>query len=211
VLYYQGSPFMDYLLGSGILRPSQVDGSYDGSPSRFVAAGGKIAVQGYATNEPFLLEHEVRQWHRPVRYALVNDTGYPNYANMLAIRVKDRDRLSACLAKLVPLLQRAQAEFVAAPARTVRLILAAVDAYRGGFFYSQPLADYAVGVMLREGIIGTGGNRTLGDIDPGRIGRLIAILSPILASQRKPIKAGLAAADVVTNAYIDPAITLPQR
>jgi hypothetical protein len=211
VLYYQGSPFMDYLLGSGILRPSQVDGSYDGSPSRFVAAGGKIAVQGYATNEPFLLEHEVRQWHRPVRYALVNDTGYPNYANMLAIRVKDRDRLSACLAKLVPLLQRAQAEFVAAPARTVRLILAAVDAYRGGFFYSQPLADYAVGVMLREGIIGTGGNRTLGDIDPGRIGRLIAILSPILASQRKPIKAGLAAGDVVTNAYIDPAITLPQR
>jgi hypothetical protein len=51
VLYYQGSPFMDYLLGSGILRASQVDGSYDGSPSRFVASGGRIAVQGYATNE----------------------------------------------------------------------------------------------------------------------------------------------------------------
>jgi len=35
VLYYQGSPYMDYLLGAGVLRPSQVDASYDGTPSRF--------------------------------------------------------------------------------------------------------------------------------------------------------------------------------
>jgi hypothetical protein len=211
VLYWQGSPFMDYLLGSGILRPSQVDGSYDGSPSRFVASGGRIAVQGYATNEPYLYEREVRQWHRPVRYALVNDTGYPNYANMLAIRLKDRDRLGGCLVKLVPIVQRAQVDFVSTPDRTIRLILAAVDAYRSGFFYSGPLANYALGVMLREGIIGTGGNRTLGDIDPARIRRLIEILNPIMASQRKPLKPGLAAGDLVTDAYIDPAITLPPR
>ncbi len=211
VLYYQGSPFMDYLLGSGILRASQVDGAYDGSPARFVASGGRIAAQGYATNEPYLYEHEVRQWHRPGRYALVNDTGYPNYANMLTIRVRDRDRLSGCLAKLVPMMQRAQVEFVRRPDPTVRLILAAVNAYRGGFFYSRALADYAVRVMVREGIVGNGGNRTLGDIDTGRISRLLRILAPILASQRKPVPPGLRVEDLVTNGYVDPTIALAER
>src|SRR6266536_3209067 len=38
VLYFQGNTYMDYLLGSGILRRSQVDGSYDGSPAAFVAS-----------------------------------------------------------------------------------------------------------------------------------------------------------------------------
>jgi hypothetical protein len=211
VLYYQGTPFMDYLLGSGILRASQVDGAYDGSPSRFVASGGRIAVQGYATNEPYLYEHEVRQWRRPVRYALVNDTGYPNYANMLAIRSRDRDRLAGCLTKLVPIMQRAQVEFMTRPDATVRLILSTVDAYRGGFFYSRALADYAVAVMAREAIISNGGNRTLGDLDTGRISRLIDILRPIMAGQRKPLPAGLTPDQLVTNDYVDPSIAMPER
>jgi len=49
VVYYQGAIFMDYLVGSGILRKSQVDGSYDGSPARFAADGGDTVLQGYAT------------------------------------------------------------------------------------------------------------------------------------------------------------------
>jgi hypothetical protein len=146
-----------------------------------------------------------------VRYALINDTGYPNYANMLGIRTRDRDRLSGCLGKLVPIMQRAQAEFAAKPDRAVRLILSAVEAYRGGFFYSRALADYAITAMAREGIIGNGANRTLGDIETGRISRLLQILTPIMASQRKPAPAGLQVDDLVTNAYIDPAVTLPDR
>jgi hypothetical protein len=54
-----------YLVGSGILRPTQVDSSYDGSPSQFVAARGKIAVQGYATNEVGVYE-SIPQWRKPV-------------------------------------------------------------------------------------------------------------------------------------------------
>ena len=93
VLYYQTSPFMSYLLGSGILRASQVDGSYDGTPSRFVADRGQDAVQSYATNEPYAWSHEVPQWNKPLAYQLVNDTGYPNYANLLGVRSGDRDKL----------------------------------------------------------------------------------------------------------------------
>ncbi len=212
VLYYQTSPFMSYLLGSGILRVSQVDGSYDGTPSRFVADHGKDAVQGYATNEPFAWEHEVPRWGKPLRYQLINDSGYPNYANILAIRTGDRDRLDGCLHRLVPILQRAEVDFVKRPAAAITAILAANDAYRSGFHYDRPLAEYAVRTMLDQAIVGNGSNPTLGDFDTGRIRKLIGILVPILRGQNKPIKDDLGPVDVVTNAYIDAAIGLsPDR
>jgi hypothetical protein len=211
VLYYQGSPFMSYLLGSGILRPSQVDASYDGTPSRFVADRGQDAVQGYATNEPWSWAREVPQWGKPLAYQLVNDTGYPNYANLLGVRAGDRDRLDGCLHQLVPILQQAQVDFVHSPAGTITVILAVNDAYHSSFHYDRPLAQYAVKTMLDQAIVGNGSNPTLGDFDTGRIVRLIGILAPILNGQKKPIKAGLGAADIVTNAYIDDRVGLPAR
>jgi hypothetical protein len=211
VLYYQGSPYMSYLLGSGILRPSQVDASYDGTPSRFVADHGQDAVQGYATNEPWSWAHEVAQWGKPLAYQLVNDTGYPNYANLFGIRAGEKDRLDGCLQKLVPILQRAQVDFVQRPAGAITVILAVNDAYHSSFHYDRPLAEYAVKTMLDQAIVGNAGNPTLGDFDTGRIARLIGILAPILTGQKKPIKAGLGAADVVTNTYLDDRVGLPAR
>src|SRR5699024_5406713 len=68
VLYFEGNAYMDYLLGEGILDPAQVDGSYDGSPSNFVASGGAVAQQGFASAEPFIYENEVAEWGKPVKY-----------------------------------------------------------------------------------------------------------------------------------------------
>ena len=208
VLYYQGSPFMAYLLGAGILRPSQVDASYSGTPDRFVAARGTLAVQGYATNEPWAWQHEVKQWGRPLAYALVNDTGYPNYANLLAVRPGDRPRLDGCLRRLVPIIQRAQVQFMTQPGPTTELIVRAVAAQRG-FTYTRPLADYATATMRRLGIVDNGKDKTLGNFDDTRLHRMIDILTPIFAGQHKPIRPGLTPSDLVTNDYIEPTIGLP--
>jgi len=211
VLYFQGSPYMAYLLGSGILRQSQVDASYDGTPSRFVTERGRIAVQGYATDEPYSWSREVPQWNKPLRYALINDTGYPNYANVLGIRPRDKDQLDGCLHKLVPITQRAQLQFVHNPGPAITAMLAANDAYKSGFHYDRPLADYAVNTMLEQGIISNGGNKTLGDFDTARVAQLIGILKPILRSQKKQFKDDLSPSEVVTNGYIDDTISLPAR
>jgi hypothetical protein len=208
VLYYQGSPFMEYLIGTGILRRSQVDPSYDGTPGRFVTDHGQDAVQAYATNEPFAWWREEPRWGKQLAYALVYDTGYPNYANVLGIRSADRTALNGCLRKLVPIIQAAQVAFAADPSPAIEVMLAANVAYHG-FHYDRPLADYAVATMLGQGIVGNGGNRTLGDFDHGRISRLITILTPIFAGQKKPVKDGLGFPDLVTNDYIDQAIGLP--
>jgi hypothetical protein len=208
VLYFQGNAYMDYLLGSGILRKRQVDGSYDGSPSAFVASGGKIAVQGYATNEPYTYQHEVKAWGKPVAYQLVYDTGYPNYANVLAVRADKQATLAACLARLVPIIQQAQVDFMAKPGPAIGLILKLVEAYKGGFVYSPGNAEFAVAQMRQLGIIANGRDTTLGNFDPARLQSLINIARPIFAGQRKPIKPNLTPADVGTNQFIDPAIGL---
>jgi hypothetical protein len=208
VLYYQGLPFMDYLLGAGILRRSQVDSSYNGNPDRFVAARGRLAVQGYATNEPYAWQNEVKAWGRPVTYALINDTGYPNYANVLAIRPGERGQLDGCLRRLVPIIQRAQVDFMARPGPATELVVRAVAAQKG-FTYTRPLADYAVKTMRDQGIVDNGKDKTLGNFDESRLDRLLDILKPILAGQRKPIRAGLTPTDLATNDYVDPTIGLP--
>jgi hypothetical protein len=208
VLYFPGLPYMDYLLGAGILRRSQVDASYDGSPSRLVSSRGRVAVQGYVTNEPDAWHYEVPAWGKPLAYQLVNDTGYPNYANVLAIRLGDRGRLDGCLRRLVPMIQRAQVDFMAHPEPTIAVIVSAVRAYHG-FTYTPALARYAVKIMRSEGIVGNGGNPTLGDFDHARIARLLNILVPIFTGQHKTIRSGLGFDDLVTNAYIDPEMRLP--
>ena len=208
VLYFQGNTYMDYLLGSGILRRSQVDGSYDGSPAAFVASGGKIAVQAYATNEPYTYQHEIPAWAKPVRFQLVYDTGYPNYANVLAVRSDKRDALDACLHRLVPLIQQAQVDFMTKPGPAIDLMVTLDDAYKTGFIYSKGNAQFAVQQMRSLGIVANGGDPTLGNFDVGRLDRLIQIVTPIFAGQRKPIRQGLGPAQVATNAYIDPAIGL---
>ena len=109
----------------------------------------------------------------------------------------------------MPIIQRAQVQFARNPSAAIAVILAVNAGYKSVIPYDAPLARYAVRVMLADGIISNGGDRTLGNFDPDRIAKLIAILKPILASQRKPINPNLRPDDLVTNAYIDPSIGLP--
>jgi hypothetical protein len=207
VLYYSGAIYMDYLVGSGILRKSQIDGSYDGSPATFVADGGKTVAQGYATNEPWTYEHEVKAWGKPVASALIYDTGYPNYANTLAIRPADKNRLTPCLAKLVPILQQAQVDFLTEPGPAIDLIVELAGGF--DFNYSRDNAAYGARTLVQQGLAGNGPDRTLGNFDTARLQRLIDVVTPILKTQGKQPKQGLRPADIATDEFIDPAIGMP--
>jgi hypothetical protein len=208
VLYFGGTgTYMEYLIGSGILRRQQVDPSYDGSPSNFVAAGGKIAVQAFATQEPYQYENEVKAWHKPVAFQLVTDTGYPNYANTLAVRADKKAELSNCLKRLVPMIQRGQVGFMTNANNAIDAIVKASNAYKG-IPYSKGNAQFAVQQMQRLGIVGNGNDGTLGNFDTARITKLIGIVSPIFTSQKKQIKQNLKPDDVVTNEYIDSSVAL---
>jgi hypothetical protein len=197
-----------YLTGSGILRASQLDGSYDGSPSRFVAARGKVVVQGYATNEPYVYEH-LPAWGRPVAYQLIQETGYPNYADMLTVRAGDLDRLAPCLRKLVPILQRAQIDFMAAPSAALERIVDAVAAFRAGFVYDRGNAEFGACQLRDLGLVSNTRDGPLGAVEADKVDRMLDLVRPLLAAQHRPVKPGLTGADVATNDFVDARLTLP--
>jgi hypothetical protein len=203
VLYFQGAAYMDYLTGKNILKKSQVDGSYDGTPTNFVASGGKDAVQGFATSEPYTWSHEVRAWDKPLKYQLIADAGFNFYQQAIGVRKDKLAALTPCLTKLVPIMQQSIVDFVSNPAATNSLILKLVEKYNNGWVYTQGVADYAVTTMKSLGIVGNGSDSTLGNFDDTRMQGLIELLSPIYAAQNKPILSGLKPSDLVTNQFLD--------
>jgi hypothetical protein len=206
VLYYNGQEYMQYLTQSGLLKSSQIDGSYDGMPANFVAAGGKNAQQDYVTNGVYTYEHEIENWDRPVAYQLVYDTGYPEYASLLATRSDDLATMSGCYKALVPVLQRAEVDFYKDPSKALELIVAANDAYKGGV-YTKATADYAVKTARELELDTNGGSEPIGALDPARVQRMLDIVGPIASEDGSPAKAGLKAGDLYTNQFIDRTIT----
>jgi hypothetical protein len=207
VLTFQGSTYVEYLTGSGILKKSQVEGSYDGSPARFVAEAGKVVQQGYLTNEVYAYEQEIAQWKKKVAWTLVNDAGYPNYPEALTIRPDRKAELAPCLKKLVPILQKSVVGYAADPKATNDLLVKLVTDYNA-FAYSPERAAYAVTAMKDNGIIGNGANSTVGDFEKERVQRIVDVVTPIFAGQRQPVKDGLKADDLFTNEFIDNSISL---
>jgi len=208
VLYYKSATYMDYLLGSGILRRGQVDGSFDGSPAAYVASGGTIAQQGFATNEPYLFTHLLPGWHRPVAFQLIHDTGYPIYPEAVVVRRDKQAQLAPCLKRLVPMLQRAQVDYLTHPGPVNRLVVELNNRYKVGFPYTLGQADFSAAQQRKLGIVGDGPDRTLGNFDLARIRRVIDIVVPIFAGRRQPVKPGLRPEDLATNQFIDPQVGL---
>jgi hypothetical protein len=119
VLYYNGAPYMSYLTGKGILTKSYIDAAYNGTPAQFVASGGKDALQGFATAEPYEYAHEVSQWDQPMTYQLVSSYGYDPYPS-LATRPENITKYAACFKKLVPIIQQGIVDYAANPGPSVQ-------------------------------------------------------------------------------------------
>jgi hypothetical protein len=203
VVYANGASYMDYLVQAGTLKKSQVDGSYDGGPARFVASDGAIAQQGYATNEPFRYEHEIAAWRRPVRFELLHDSGYPIYPETLAVRATDEPQLGPCLRRLVPILQRSTVAYVRDPGATNQAIVRIVKEMRAGYDYSLDRAEFTVRQLRDLRLVDDGVTPAVGDFDMGRIGTVLDKTRPVLT---KPAAPGLAPDRLATNAYLDPAV-----
>jgi len=206
VIYFQGATYMAYLLGDGQLRPSQVAATYGGTPDQWKASKGSIVQQGFVTNEVLRYQNDPSVWGKPVQYQLVADSGYPVYPETLTIRSDRKQELSACLKKLVPVLQRSTAAYAADPASTNQFISELVGKYPEAFPYTKEQGDAAAKAMKDNAILGNGKDSTIGNFEEARVQRIITIVTPIFAAQKTPVKQGLTVADIVTNEFIDPSV-----
>ncbi|MPQ98347.1 ABC transporter substrate-binding protein [Modestobacter sp. I12A-02628] len=208
VRYFEGSAYMAYLTGAGILDPGQVDGSYDGTPAGFVAAEGKAAQQGFASAEPYIYENEVDSWGKPVDYQLVYDAGFQPYQSSMSVRTEDLEGMSECLTALVPVMQQADVDYLADPTRVNAIILELVEQYDTGWVYTQGVADYSVQTQAELGLVGNGPDDTHGNMDEARVQTLIDQTTPIFTEQGTAPADGITPADLVTNEFIDMSISV---
>lgn len=204
VLYFEGDTYMEYLVGSGILKRDQLDSSYDGSPARFIASGGEVAQSGYATVDLYALEKEVKQWRKPVSYQLVYQTDYPNYGELLAIRAGDKDKLAPCLSKLVPIVQQAQVDIAAKPEQVIDFTVKLNEQYKAGSFMSKAGSEFAANVAKSLNLVGNGNDKIIGNFEESRVQRMIDITKPIFAAAKKPVREGLKPSDIYTNEFTKP-------
>jgi hypothetical protein len=208
VRYFTPAAYMDYFTQTGILSPDQVDGSYDGTPANFLASEGADAQQGFGSAEPYIYENEVTDWAKPIAFQYINDAGWENYAESIAIKPDKLEEHRECLAALVPIIQQSTVDYVNDPDETNALILEAVETFDNGWIYSEGVAEFAVETMEADGLLSNGPDDTIGNFDMDRVTDLIEKAIPVFTSIDQPPVEGLTAEDVVTNDFIDPSIGL---
>jgi hypothetical protein len=206
IRYFKGAAYMDYLKGAGIVSEKVLDGSYDGSPAKFVGSGGKDAQQGFATAEPYVYQNEVGAWKKPVKYQLVYDTGYPIYPEAVSIRTGDESKLAPCLKKLVPVLQQANVDYVKSPEATNKVIVDLVTKYNNGWVYGEGVAAFGAKQLTDLGLVGDGPSGYAGEMEEARFQKVIDIDTPIFTKGGTAPKSGIKATDLFTNEYLSKTI-----
>jgi hypothetical protein len=208
VRYFDGAAYMDYFTATGILDKKQVDGTYDGAPASFIAAGGKDTQQGFGTSEPYFYKNVLKDWMKDVAYQYIHDAGWTAYAQSLGGTPANITKYDTCLTALVPVIQQAALDFIAAPDTANAVILDAVTQYNNGWVYDAGQAKAAVAKMQEDKLVANSPDGTLGSFEMDRVTAFIETATPVFTSTGSKVKEGLVADDIVTNKYINPAIKL---
>ncbi len=208
VRYFDGAAYMDYFTSTGILDKKQVDGTYDGAPASFIAAGGKDTQQGFGTAEPYAYKNLFKDWMKDVAYQYIHDAGWTAYAQSLGGTPANIAKYDTCLKALVPVIQQAAVDYVAAPDTANAIVVDAVTQYNNGWTYDAGQGKAAVAKMQEDKLIANSPDGTLGSFDMDRVTAFITTATPVFTSTGAKVKDGLVAEDIVTNKYINPAIKL---
>lgn len=198
---FGGGTFAEVFVAQGIWKADQIDESYDGSPSRFVAELD-IAQQGFASAEPWIYKNQVTEYGKDLAFQLLNDAGFPVYSQTLAI-VPDRlEELTPCLTELVPVIQQATVDYYGDPAATNAKIVETVKAYDTFWTYPAELAVFSVDKQLELELAGNGPDSTVGNFDTARVQEVIDALT----TAKMDFPADITPDKLVTNEFIDTSI-----
>jgi ABC-type molybdate transport system substrate-binding protein len=199
--------FPAWLVAKGYARKDQIDTSYDGNPSRFIA-DPTIVQQGFGNSEPYTYEHDTPAWDKPVGYQLLKDVGYNSYASNLSVRADKLTEKAPCLKRLVPLVQQAGVDYLTDPKPTNKVIVDVIAADSTFFPYSIGEATYSAKFLTEHGLI-ENEDGFLGGYDAARTKEFVGEVAPIIRAQGNDVPADLSADKLFTNQFVDESIKLP--
>ena len=207
VLVFGASAYVRWMTGTGLVREEQLDGSFDGSPSRFVVEGD-LVQQNFITNEPWLYQNEIEDWGgQPIDFLVMAEFGWEAYPGVgsLSVRPEVLEEEADCLAVLVPRIQQAAVEFANDPSEAMQSIVEFGPQMGSTLSLSPGLQEWAASVMRDRNFFQNGPDGAAGSFDLDRLARFHASFAPILEAQ--DVGVGVGPAEIATNQFIDPSIT----
>ena len=207
VLVFGASAFVRWMTGTGLVREEQLDGSFDGSPSRFVVEGD-LVQQNFITNEPWLYQNEIEDWGgQPIDFLVMSESGWEAYPGVgsLSVRPEVLEEEADCLEVLVPRIQQAAVDFANDPSEAMQSIVEFAPQMGSTLSLSPGLQEWAASVMKERNFFQNGPDGAAGSFDLDRLARFHASFAPILEAQ--DVEVGVGPTEMATNRFIDPSIT----
>lgn len=205
--------YVPYLISKGVPASAFI-GGYEGDLAKFVTGGGMIINQGYVDSEVVNLEHYTPKWDKPVDDTLIYKLGLNDYDEVIELPKDKLTAMSACLTKLVPMMQHAAVDYTEHPT-VVNELLAKYNSGGYGASYWQTPMGYNVAAdkaLLANDIVGNsdGGTGPIGSLNMTRLEGVVKTLLPIYTQEDvTTYQPGVTASDVATDRFIDPSIKLP--
>jgi len=205
--------YVPFLISRGVPQSAFISG-YEGDLGKFVAGDGMIINQGYADSEVINLEHFTPNWDKPVAYTLIYKLGLNDYDEAIEVPKPKLASMSACLSKLVPMVQQAEVDYIEHPAEVNNLLNRYNSGGFGASYWQTPLgySTNADKILIQDDLVGNsdGGNGPVGGFNMDRLAQNISILLPIYAKEGvSTFQSGLVPSDIATNQFIDNQIKMP--
>jgi hypothetical protein len=197
------SSYATALVALGVLKQGQIVADADGSIAPFLAHPDWI-FEGYVSNETDELRKDPR-WHKPVK-AVVLWQGmqlYDPYVNVISVLASKLHQETACLRKLVPILQDAEVDYTRNPTKTNEFMskLNSADFY-AEYPYPVERAAFAVKTMKQQLLMSDGPGKTVGAFDHGRVTAFITQQQAVAATLHQHFKTGLKYEDLYTGEFL---------
>lgn len=204
VLHFPGTSYIDYMIAEGFMTEDQSNPSYDGSDSAWVAGGGDVIQQGFATNEVYKYENDI-EWKdggpADVEFFTVADLGFENYPAVITMLQSRVDELDSCLTELVPVMQQAWIDFLEDPTPITDAMIEINETHAGFWGLSEGLNEAGMALVEEQGFAVNSPDGTYCSLDPERMEALYGILEPIYADQGTEVAGSVD--DVYTNKYCE--------
>ena len=204
VLHFPGVAYIDYMIGKGYMTADQSNPSYDGSDAKWVAEGGSIFQQGFATNEVFKYENQIA-WKdgapADVSFYTVGELGFDNYPAAITMLQSRAQELDACLKLLVPKMQQAWVDFYNDPTPVMDAMITINETHDGFWGLSADLNAAGIALLEEKEIGANSPDGTYCSFDPAKVQAMYDLLQPIFAEQGVTIAEDTSA--MFTNTYCE--------
>ena len=199
-----GDPFASYAVGANVVTTEQLITDPPPTVQGLIDADGIPAHLGDVLTDPYQFG-QLTETPEFFRSQLLEDAGYESDSGLLSATPQAMVRYADCLTVLVPILQRALADYLNDPDDTTDLLVSLSGRF-GDETYDADAAAAAFEILDEEHFAGNGRDGTIGDIDLGRLRDLFETATPAWKDAGTPVPAGVEPDDIVTNRFIDPSI-----